>query len=303
MPELPEVETCVRELEPQLMGRRVHRAQVFWPRIIAEPDALDFTRLIVGRRFTTFGRRGKYMLLGLTGRDSTPGENGARVGSGEDASDSTLIVHLRMTGSLSLAPMSQAPDKHTHMVLDLDEDQTGLARLVFVDSRKFGRIWLTRSPEQVLAKLGPEPLSPAFTPAGLGKKLQGRKASIKALLLDQSIVAGVGNIYADEALFRARIHPAQPSGSLDAGALERLHTGICQVLQEAIDRQGSSLGGSALQNYTRPGGESGGFQDEFRVFRRTGQACLRCQTPIERTVIAQRGTHFCPACQRLNSKP
>lgn len=297
MPELPEVETYIRELGPQLVGRRVERAQVFWPRTIAEPDAQQFSRQIAGRHFSGYDRRGKFMLFHLAYH--APNSTSDRPTLAQ--APMTLIVHLRMTGKLFLAPPDHARDKHTHVVFDLGAGPAASAdqRLVFVDTRKFGRIWLTAEPARVLAKLGPEPLSPEFSPAVLGEKLARRRAAVKALLLDQAIVAGVGNIYADEALFRAHIHPARPGDSLDQTELTQLHAAVCQVLEEGIARQGSSLGGSALQNYIRPSGEQGSFQEEHRVFRRTGCGCYTCQTPIERIVIAQRSTHYCPVCQPL----
>lgn len=274
MPELPEVETYVRELAPLLSGRQVVAAQVLWPRTVALPAAEEFSARMAGQRFVNFGRRAKYMLLGLEGGD-------------------TLIVHLRMTGHLYLKEADVEPDTHTHVVFDLDDGR----RLHYQDSRKFGRMWLTANPDQVLAKLGPEPLGDQFTAAALAARLQGRKASIKALLLDQTLAAGVGNIYADEALFRAGIHPTRAGGSLTLAEVERLVAAVAAVLAEGIAAAGSSLGTSGLQNYSRPGGQAGGFQDEHRVFRRTGQPCIVCGAPIERIVLGQRSTHFCPQCQ------
>lgn len=226
MPELPEVETYVRELEPLLSGRQILAAEVRWGRTIAGPSPEEFVARIAGQRFSTFGRR-----------------------------------------------------------------------LHYQDPRKFGRMWLTSQPELVLRKLGPEPLSDAFSGEELAGKLAGRKAAIKALLLDQALAAGVGNIYADEALFRAGLHPLRPGGSLTPGEVERLRQAVAAVLTAGIAAAGSSLGGSSLQNYSRPGGQTGSFQEEHRVFRRTGQPCLTCGAPIERIVVGQRSTHFCPNCQ------
>lgn len=274
MPELPEVETYVRDLAPLLGGRQVLAAHVLWPRTVATPDADAFCARLAGQHFITFGRRAKYMLFGL--------ENG-----------DTLIVHLRMTGHLQLKQAGEAPDVHTHVIFDLDDG----SRLHYQDPRKFGRMWLTDEPERVLARLGPEPLGDQFTAEALASKLAGRKASIKALLLDQALAAGVGNIYADEALFRAGIHPARPGGSLTRVESERLAVAVAAVLADGIAAAGSSLGTSGLQNYSRPGGQAGGFQDEHRVFRRTGKPCLVCGAPIERIVLGQRSTHFCPHCQ------
>ena len=274
MPELPEVETYVRDLEPTLMGRTVIGVTVRWARTIALPSVAQFTQELVGRRFTAFDRRGKYMLLGL--------DNGH-----------TLIVHLRMTGRLSAYATPLAPDKHTHVVLDLADG----GQLHFQDSRKFGRIWLVATPATVLAKLGPEPLSEDFIIADFATRLAGRTATIKALLLDQSIVAGVGNIYADESLYLAGIHPARPGGDLRIEEIHKLHAAIRTVLGRAIAAHGSSLGDSSIQNYQRLGGEPGDFQSQHRVFQRTGQPCHHCGQPVERIVIAQRSTHFCPQCQ------
>jgi formamidopyrimidine-DNA glycosylase len=273
MPELPEVETYVRELEPSLLGRSVIAVQVYWPRIIAAPSALDFVTRIVGQRFVRFGRRAKYMLLGL--------------------SSDTLIVHLRMTGRLNVVPAGTGPDKHTHIVMALDSGQD----LHYQDTRKFGRLWLVDDPEFVLSKLSVEPLSADFTADRLAACLAQRSASIKALLLDQRIAAGVGNIYADEALFLAGIHPVRAGGSLSWEEAAKLRNAVQTVLQRGIEHNGSSLGDSILVNYRRADGKQGGFQEEFQVYSRQGKACLRCGERIEKMVVAQRGTHFCPRCQ------
>ena len=289
MPELPEVETYVRALNPLLSGKTILTAEVRWPRTIAAPDASIFPDLVRGRRFASFRRRGKYMLLGLD--------------SGE-----TLIVHLRMTGELrihapaardqelgqaqvaSAADLPIAPaDKHTHVIFLLETGE----ELRFRDTRKFGRIWLVTDEEAVVGKLGPEPLDADFLPQLLENALARRKANIKSLLLNQSIVAGVGNIYADEALFRARIDPRRAGGQLDAREIMRLHRGLRDVLQAGIEAQGSSL-----QNYAPPTGGKGGFQEQFQVFRRGGEPCFHCNAPVSRIVLAQRSTHFCPECQK-----
>ncbi|MEZ4656355.1 MAG: bifunctional DNA-formamidopyrimidine glycosylase/DNA-(apurinic or apyrimidinic site) lyase [Caldilineaceae bacterium] len=269
MPELPEVETYLRDLEPELLGRTVLSTQVHWPRTIAAPAVDAFIHGLRGRRFTNFDRRGKYMLLGL--------DNGQ-----------TLIVHLRMTGEFHLHPADVAADKHTHVIMQLDDDRA----LHYRDQRKFGRFWLVNDPAAVLAKLGPEPLSAEFTPDILGQALAGRKAPIKALLLDQAVLAGVGNIYADEALFQAGIHPLRRGQELTSAELTKLHASVRAVLQRGIELQGSSL-----QNYVKLDGAKGGFQEEHQVFRKTGLPCPTCGHPIERIVVTQRSTHFCPVCQ------
>ncbi|MBV7335199.1 bifunctional DNA-formamidopyrimidine glycosylase/DNA-(apurinic or apyrimidinic site) lyase [Chloroflexi bacterium TSY] len=269
MPELPEVETYVRELQPELEDRTILEAQVFWPRIIAAPSVSEFVEKIRHQQFTTFQRRGKYILLGLSGGD-------------------TLMIHLRMTGELHLYPPDTPPDKHTHIVYHLDDQR----HLHYRDQRKFGRIWLVRDTEPILGHLGPEPLDDSFTPDVLAQKLEKRKASIKALLLDQSIVAGIGNIYADEALFRAGIHPTRSGHSLSIVELKRLHQALHIVLERGIELKGSSL-----QNYIRFAGTQGNLQEEHQVFRKTGQPCPVCGHTIERIIVAQRSTHFCHVCQ------
>ncbi len=275
MPELPEVETFVRELAPDLLGRTITHATVYWPRIIATPIAEDFPTLIAGQRFVTFGRRAKYMLFGLH-------------------SGLTLIVHLRMTGHLNVISSDAEIDKHTHVVMTLDDGRS----LHYQDSRKFGRLWLVGDVAPLLRKLSAEPMSDAFTPQWLTERLQGRNAAIKALLLDQSISAGVGNIYADEALHLAKLHPTRTGGSLTLAEIVSLHAAIRNVLQAGIDHHGSSLGGSVIVNYRRPSGEQGSMQDEFQVYDRAGKPCQHCGGMIEKIVVAQRGTHFCAGCQR-----
>jgi formamidopyrimidine-DNA glycosylase len=198
-----------------------------------------------------------------------------------------------MTGKPFLLPTGTAPDKHTHVVLDLDDGRS----LHYSDSRKFGRFWLVRDPDEVVGKLGPEPLDEGFSGEVLAGKLAGRKAAIKALLLDQTIVAGVGNIYADEALFRAGIHPARSGGSLSQAEVERLADSIRVVLRRAIELCGSTLGASSIQNYLRLNGATGGFQDEHMVYGREDKTCLHCGQPIRRMILAQRSSHYCLHCQ------
>jgi formamidopyrimidine-DNA glycosylase len=276
MPELPEVETHVRDLEPELRNRAVTAAQVLWRRTIAVPSAEQFVGMIAGQHFTSFGRRGKYMLFGM-------------------ASGDTLIIHLRMSGKLFVRPANTAVDLHTRVVFELDDGR----RLCFVDPRKFGRIWLVANAEEVVGKLGPEPQGNEFTAEWLAQKLAKRGVAVKSLLLDQSIAAGVGNIYADEALHEALIHPLRRGSSLTPDEIERLRLALAAVLTRAVELGGSSLGRSPIQNYLRPSGEAGEFQEEHRVYARTGKPCLRCTAPITRIVVGQRSTHFCPICQPL----
>jgi formamidopyrimidine-DNA glycosylase len=291
MPELPEVETALRELEPLLQGRSVTGVTLRWPRTLAFPAAEPFAAALVGQRFGAFARRGKYMLFGLT--PAEPQVALESIAPAEHDQPLTLIVHLRMTGRLRVEAPGQPADAHTHLLLALDDGQA----LHFRDPRKFGRVWLTEEPALILRHLGPEPDDPALTAERLVVTFAGRRAAIKALLLDQSIWAGVGNIYADEALHVAQIDPRRAAGSLSPAEVAALLAALRSVLADAIAHKGSSLG-LAITNYQRPGGESGGYQEAHRVFRRTGEPCLRCGAPIARVVIAQRSTHFCPECQR-----
>ncbi len=276
MPELPEVETHVRDLEPELRNHSVIAARVLWPRTIAVPSAEQFVGMIAGQQFASFGRRGKYMLFGM-------------------ASGDTLIIHLRMSGKLVVRPADAVVDLHARVLFELDDGR----RLCFIDPRKFGRIWLVANAEEVVSKLGPEPQGSEFTAEWLVQKLGKRAVAIKSLLLDQSIVAGVGNIYADEALHEAGIHPLRSGASLTIEEIAHLRTAVRAVLTRAIELGGSSLGRSPIQNYLRPSGEAGEFQEEHRVYARTGKPCLRCAAPITRIVVGQRSTHFCPFCQPL----
>ncbi len=271
MPELPEVETIAADLRKQLVGRRFHTAHILWPRTLAAPDPASLNARLAGCAVVDVGRRGKYLLIGLD--------------SGE-----TLIVHLRMTGRLAVLRQDdpRLADDHVRARFALaDGDQ-----LVFTDARKFGRIWLTQNVTDVLGKLGPEPLDLSFTPGQLGQRLGSRRAAVKALLLDQSIIAGLGNIYADEALYLAGIHPLRPGASLTSAEIHRLFTAIQSVLVESIGARGT-----LLRDYRTPYGPEGAYQNRLRVYGQPGRPCPRCATPIERIRVAQRSTHFCPRCQ------
>ncbi|MCB0062049.1 MAG: bifunctional DNA-formamidopyrimidine glycosylase/DNA-(apurinic or apyrimidinic site) lyase [Caldilineaceae bacterium] len=297
MPELPEVETYVRELEPLLQGQIVRGVTVRWSRSVAAPTVPAFVQAMQGKAFVRFERRGKYMLFGLAAvdrRQPSGGQASAKQRRDEEVQQ-TLLVHLRMTGRLIVYATPTAPSRHTHVIFDLVDGK----QLHFQDSRKFGRIWLVDHVETVLAKLGPEPLQEEFQVEDFAKRLSTRTTSIKALLLDQAVVAGVGNIYADESLHLAGIHPARAGNTLTQTEVTKLHAAIQTVLEQAIAGRGSSLGGSNIQNYQRPSGEPGAFQNQHRVFQRTGQPCLTCGEPIMRITLAQRSTHFCPHCQPL----
>jgi len=269
MPELPEVETIIHQLRPRLLGRRIVAAWVGWERIVDRPPAEVFCQRLRGQTFIAAKRRGKFLLFPLHGGE-------------------TLLIHLRMTGSLLLHPGNVEPDRHTHAVLTLDDGQ----RLHYRDPRKFGRLYLVSDPQEVVGGLGPEPLAPDFDAKALAARLAGRRARIKPLLLDQRILAGLGNIYADEALFRAGIHPLRSAQSLSADEIAQLHAAIRSVLQEAIRARGSTL-----RDYRTAEGEPGRFQERLRVFRREGEPCPRCGTPLARIRIGGRSTYFCPRCQ------
>ena len=272
MPELPEVETIAKALRqggrdgPTVVGRRILSGQVLWERTLASPSPADFKRRIAGQVIEEVGRRGKFLVLRLT--------------------HDVLLVHLRMSGDLLVKPTSKEPESHDRLMLNLEGD----IRLSFNDARKFGRIWLTSAPERVLADLGPEPLDPAFTPEELHRRLKTRRRQLKPLLLDQTFLAGLGNIYTDEALNIAKLHPLTIASRLEGRQAERLWQGIRQVLRDGIRRQGASI------DWVYRGGE---FQNHFRVYQRAGQPCPQCGTPIQRIVVGQRGTHFCPSCQLL----
>ena len=274
MPELPEVENTVRDLKPLLVGRHILGVQILWPRLINGLEPAAFAASLTGRQIVNADRRGKYLLFPL--------DNGQ-----------LWAVHLRMTGQLHLAAPDAEQHKHIHALFDLDNGR----QLRYRDPRKFGRFYLVHDVETLVPTLGPEPLSEQFTPLELFIRLQGRATAIKALLLDQKVVAGLGNIYADEALFYAGVNPRRPASTLTQADCNRLHTAIRQTLATAIREGGSSLGGSDLTNYRRPIGVQGRFQMRLHVYQRTGQPCLVCATPIERVKVAQRSTHFCPHCQ------
>lgn len=287
MPELPEVETTVRDLRPHLLGRTIVRARVTWERSIARPSVREFSRELRGWTITAITRRGKYLVFRLKER--------ANANSRAHASPSDtryMLVHLRMTGQFSLnAPRAKrTPHQHVHLLLDDGRE------LRFHDFRKFGRWWLVDNPEQVIGKLGPEPLD--MSKKEFAARLRARRGHIKPLLLNQTFVAGVGNIYADESLWYARLHPLRDAASLSDGEVSALYQAIRRVLNKAIGGGGTSFDAT----YKRINGESGAHQEKLRVVGRAGEPCYRCGTPIIKTVVGQRGTYYCPNCQRLNAK-
>lgn len=271
MPELPEVETVRARLAPVLTGRTLAHVEIDDARLTRPYDPAEVAAELAGERVAAVERRGKYLIL--------------RFVSGR-----VLLVHLRMTGGFLLHPGS-----HERAVLELDDG----TRLAYRDVRRFGT-WLLLEPGELepylAARVGEEPLDALFTAARLGERLRGRRAPVKAALLDQRTLAGLGNIYVDEALWRARIHPLRPAESLDRTELRRLHRGIRAALEHGIARQGSTL-----RDYRQPDGSAGAMQDEFRVYGRGGEPCDRCGTPIAKIRVAGRGTWFCPSCQAAAS--
>ena len=273
MPELPEVETIVRQLrqgEPvhvsSVLGKRIERVTVKWPRHVARPSARVLQHELRGQTVLALNRRGKYLIFKLSG--------------------GIMLIHLKMSGDLKLVGPNTAADKHAHTIFHFT-DGTALR---FSDTRKFGKVFWVAQAEEVTGALGPEPLEPGFTAARLGRMLAERHRALKPLLLDQTFIAGLGNIYTDEALHLARLHPLRRSDSLTPAEVRALWRGIRQALRLGIRHNGASI------DWVYRGGD---FQHHFRVYDRAGKPCLTCGTPIRRIVVGQRGTHYCPQCQPL----
>ena len=270
MPELPEVETIARSLrqgmpgQPALVGRQIQGVSLLWQRSLAEPSMEEFTARLVHQYIEDVMRRGKFLILKL--------------------SQDWLLYHLRMSGDLLVRSHTLPTEKHDRLILVLDGDLD----LVFNDARKFGRVWLVGDVDKVVGDLGPEPLDEALTAGDLFERLHATRRRLKPLLLDQKFIAGLGNIYVDEALNLAKLHPLAPANTLTPEQAGRLLKGIRSVLQDGIRRNGSSI------DWVYRGGD---FQHYFRVYQRTGQPCPECGTPIARIIVGQRGTHFCPHCQ------
>jgi formamidopyrimidine-DNA glycosylase len=275
MPELPEVETVRRRLAPVLEGRVFEHVDIADVRLTRPVDPVEVARELEGERVAVVDRRGKYLIV--------------RFESGR-----ALLVHLRMTGSFLVgAAAGGTVDAHRRAVVRLDDG----ADVAYRDVRRFGT-WLLLEPDEVDeyvdARVGREPLEDAYKARHLAERLAARRAPVKAALLDQRTVAGVGNIYADEALWRARIHPLTPAELLDADEVQALHRAIRAALNAGIRRQGSTL-----RDYRLPDGAEGGAQHEFKVYGRGGEPCDRCGTAIDKIRVAGRGTWYCPTCQRL----
>jgi formamidopyrimidine-DNA glycosylase len=291
MPELPEVETIARDLRGLVTGARVRGAGVGWAATVRSHSPEGFGAAVAGRQIEGVGRRGKQLLIWLS-----PARGSA---AGPRAEPAVMTIHLKMTGQLFVVPAATPSDRHVHLVLSLTDGR----EIRFRDIRKFGRVGLyprdmaTGEPlpgaaDGVLAR-GAEPLADDFTAGRLASLLAGRRGRLKTLLMNQDFVAGVGNIYADESLWRARLHPLRAASTLRPAHARTLHSALREVLAEAVERRGSSV-----DDYTAPEGD-GSMQDHLRVYQRAGEPCPRCGHPIRRIVVGGRATHYCPRCQRL----
>ena len=285
MPELPEVETVARDLAPRIVGATITGARATWARTLRTHSPETFGEAVAGRRVEAVGRRGKQLVIDLSG-------------------DAALTVHLKMTGQLFVVRAEAPVDPYVRLVLELADGR----EVRFRDIRKFGRVGLYgRDPATgelvtevggtaLFGDVGPEPLDEAFTLRDFRRLIRRRKGRLKPLLLDQSFLAGVGNIYADEALWAARLHPLRTTGTLRTADERHLYEEIRRILREAVERRGSSI-----DDYTAPDGD-GEMQEHLQVYQRTGEPCPRCGRPIKRIVIGARSTHFCSWCQRLNAR-
>jgi len=270
MPELPEVESIVRGLRSSLVGRTVTAVEIRWPGVVDRPTPDGLVSGLTGRRVTGVSRRAKYILIAL--------------------GDRHLLVHLRMAGRLLMChnrAMEAVQDPYVRATFDLDDGSV----LLFRDVRKFGRLYLVSDPAEVVEALGPEPLADGFTPEALRACLAHRR-QIKPLLLDQHVLAGLGNIYVDESLWEARLHPLRRANTLSEDDVARLFAAVRAVLTRAIEN-----GGTTLRDYRDCEGEVGQHQYELAVYGRAGEPCPRCGNAIERIVVGQRGTHLCTTCQ------
>lgn len=270
MPELPEIETYARHLRPYLLGRRVSYLEALWPGSIAVPDAETLKALLTGQRIEAISRRGKFLSFSLDG--------------------GVLLIHLRMTGRFRVEAAASPRQPHDRVIMGLDDGR----ELRFNDTRKFGRFYFVPDAALVTANLGPEPLDETLTPAEFRERIRKRSGTVKPLLMNQTFLAGLGNIYTDEALFRARIHPLRKANTLTNEEITALFEAIRHVLQESIAYEGTSL------DFVYTGGlreASAAYQSRLQVYGRAGEPCLRCGHILERIVVGGRGTHFCPQCQ------
>jgi formamidopyrimidine-DNA glycosylase len=276
MPELPEVQTLVDELNAAgLLKSRITGAAVFWPRTIAMPSVKSFCRRIKGNEISAIWRRGKFLVF-----DFVNGEY--------------LLIHLRMSGRLHLVSGAPRRLKHEHVILKFADGR----QLRFHDTRKFGRMYLVKEPEKIIGNLGPEPLTNTFKAKPFSERLKLRRRQLKPLLLDQTFIAGLGNIYVDEALWDAGIHPCAIASTLTDSEIKALHRAIPRVLKRGLKNLGTSLG-TGKANFYSVAGRKGRNRDELKVFRRTGLPCPRCKATIEKIVVGQRATHICRKCQKV----
>ena len=271
MPELPEVETIKNELLPWIIGQSFTQVTVFDTELVPGSSVEELCHKLIGQAIQGLERRGKYLIFNLANQ--------------------ALIMHFRMTGVLLLNP--KGIDHYTRAVFRLSNG----SQLVFIDRRRLGVMWLVEETEAVVGKLGPEPLGESFTPRILAQRLSQRHIPIKAALLDQSVIAGIGNMYADEALFAAKIHPLKKAHTLSTQEIQALFYAIRDVLWSAIDSKGASV-----DTYIRPEGQLGTAQFKFKVAHRYGEPCPVCGTSIQRTLVRNRGTYFCPNCQPLTTQ-
>lgn len=277
MPELPEVETTAALIRPHVIGRRIHGAEVAWERSLGGATPREFDRAVTGAELAVVRRRAKWVVMDL--------ERGGRPAG-------ALLCHLRMTGRL-VVDGDAGEQPYQRVALRLTGVGGEATRLRFLDVRKFGRFKFVEDPEEALGDLGPEPLGDAFTAAWFRAALKGRDRALKPLLLDQTFLAGLGNIYVDESLFRAGLHPLRPASRVPGPKADLLHGAIREVLAEAVEREGSSFDAF----YRTPEGQPGQYQHLFQVYGRDGQPCPRCGRPIKKLVVGQRGTHICTRCQ------
>lgn len=275
MPELPEVETIVRELNAaHLVEKKIEDAYIYWKKIVDTSTAEEFIQQIRKQSIKKITRRGKYLVFTLT--------------------QDTLLVHLRMTGRFEIVQKNTPVNKHEHVRLIFSDGTV----LRYEDPRKFGRWSLFHDASEKINTLGLEPLSKEFSVEALKKLLNNRPTPIKAFLLNQKFIAGMGNIYVDEALWKAKIHPQTPAKSITGPEIRLLHHAIQDVLQAGIENLGTSLG-TGKGNYYNVSGQRGGHQNHLNVFRKNNQKCSRCHSIILKIVLAQRGTHYCPTCQQI----
>ena len=276
MPELPEVETVRKGLERLIVGKTIDHMTVLWPRIIEQPDVEIFEKKLVGQTIQKMERRGKFLIFKMTNYD--------------------LISHLRMEGKYEIHHPIDEKNKHTHVIFSFTDG----TELRYLDVRKFGRMALVDQNQSAKYKgillLGPEPIPEEFKLSEFCTAVKKHKKAIKPLLLDQRLVTGLGNIYVDEVLWKAKIYPEQPANSLEDKEIKHLYYAIIDVLAQAVE-----AGGTTIRTYLNALGEAGKFQLSLNVYGQTDKPCPRCGTPIKKMKVAQRGTHFCPKCQKLKA--